>query len=307
MLCPGQRRQPQARQATMLRYRQMLPSGTRHADPRRPTQSPPVGTDHGNVGRAGHPQRRRARSSCHRPARHKGHAWSSDEARRFLESARADHDPFYAAYVLVLVLGLRKGEVLGLTWDDVDFDAAELTIGRQLQRVRGQLLHRETKTEGSDTTLPLPSICVAALRLRRRRAGRGSSQAGQRWRRTNLIFTTATAHRSSRATSAAPTTFASPRRGYAGSPSTTPAAPADHCSPILTYIHESPCRSSATHEFSITMEIYTRGLVRQDTRRAQETRRQPGPDDRCCTSLLYEGRRELRKRLGDTGSDLGWS
>ena len=39
--------------------------------------------------------------------------WSSEEARRFLESARADDDPLYAAYVLVLVLGMRKGEVLG--------------------------------------------------------------------------------------------------------------------------------------------------------------------------------------------------
>jgi integrase len=122
--------------------------------------------------------------------KHKGHAWSSDEARRFLESARADHDPFYAAYVLVLVLAFRKGEVLGLTWDDIDFDAAELTIGRQLQRVRGQLLHRETKTEGSDTTLPLPSICLAALRLRRAEQDEAEGRAGQRWRSTNLIFST---------------------------------------------------------------------------------------------------------------------
>ena len=122
--------------------------------------------------------------------KHKGHAWSSDEARRFLESARADHNPFYAAYVLILGLAFRKGEVLGLTWDDIDFDAAELTIGRQLQRVRGQLLHRETKTEGSDTTLPLPSICVAALRLRRAEQDDAQANAGQRWRRTNLIFTT---------------------------------------------------------------------------------------------------------------------
>jgi hypothetical protein len=39
--------------------------------------------------------------------------WSVDEARRFLESARHNQDPFYSAYVLILVLGLRKGEVLG--------------------------------------------------------------------------------------------------------------------------------------------------------------------------------------------------
>ena len=59
----------------------------------------------------------------------------------FLESARADDDPLYAGYTLVLALGLRKGEVLGLLWDDLDLDGGELTMGRQLQRVRHQLLH----------------------------------------------------------------------------------------------------------------------------------------------------------------------
>jgi integrase len=51
----------------------------------------------------------------------------------------------YAAYVLILVRGLRKGEVLGLTWDDVDLDEAELTIGQQLQRVGCKLLHRKPR------------------------------------------------------------------------------------------------------------------------------------------------------------------
>jgi integrase len=37
--------------------------------------------------------------------------WSVDEARSFLESARSDADPLYAAYVLILVTGLRRGEV----------------------------------------------------------------------------------------------------------------------------------------------------------------------------------------------------
>jgi integrase len=117
-------------------------------------------------------------------------AWSGDEARRFLESARADNDPFYAAYVLVLVLGLRKGEVLGLTWDDVDLDNAELAIGWQLQRVRRNLLHRETKTEGSDATLPLPAICVAALQYRRTQQQEARAKAGSTWQGSRLVFTT---------------------------------------------------------------------------------------------------------------------
>ncbi len=53
--------------------------------------------------------------------------WSVDEARRFLESARSESDRLCAAYVLLLVLGLRKGELLGLTWEMVSLDGAELS------------------------------------------------------------------------------------------------------------------------------------------------------------------------------------
>lgn len=60
--------------------------------------------------------------------KHKLKAWTSDEARVFLESARADGDPLYALYVLILVLGLRKGEALGLAWEDVDLDGGQLSI-----------------------------------------------------------------------------------------------------------------------------------------------------------------------------------
>lgn len=41
--------------------------------------------------------------------------WSVEEARKFLEAASAARDPLYTAYVLILVLGFRRGEVLGLT------------------------------------------------------------------------------------------------------------------------------------------------------------------------------------------------
>lgn len=89
-----------------------------------------------------------------KPRTRKNKPWSVDEARRFLESARTSGDPLYAAYVPVLVLGLRKGEVLGPPWSAVNLDAGELEVTWQLQRVRRELLHRETKTEASDATLP---------------------------------------------------------------------------------------------------------------------------------------------------------
>ncbi|RAO27942.1 hypothetical protein PSN13_05830 [Micromonospora saelicesensis] len=87
--------------------------------------------------------------------------------------------------------GLRKGEALGLTWEDVDLAAGELTIGRQRQRVRGQLLHRDTKTQASDATLPLPDICLTALKLRQQQQrDEAEAAAGKAWHETRLVFTT---------------------------------------------------------------------------------------------------------------------
>ncbi|WP_431897320.1 site-specific integrase [Nonomuraea sp. bgisy101] len=116
-------------------------------------------------------------------------AWSVDEARRFLENARDEADPLYAVYVLILVLGLRKGEVLGLDWKYVDLDAGELYVGEQLQRIRDQLRRRPVKTEDSEAPLPLPGICLAALWLRKRQQERDRQEAGDAWQGTGLVFT----------------------------------------------------------------------------------------------------------------------
>jgi integrase len=112
--------------------------------------------------------------------------------RKFLESARERRDPLYPAYVLILVLGLRRGEVLGLRWEDIDLDRSELTIGWQIQHIRRQLLHRETKTESSDAVLPLVDICATALREREKDQAAVRDAAGDDWPDQDLVFTTRT-------------------------------------------------------------------------------------------------------------------
>lgn len=91
-------------------------------------------------------------------------AWTAEQARQFLASARAARDPLYPSYVLLLVLGLRRGEVLGLQWADIDLDTATVHVHRELQRIDGRLVLGETKTLDSDAGLPLPPLCVEALR-----------------------------------------------------------------------------------------------------------------------------------------------
>ena len=117
-------------------------------------------------------------------------SWSVEEARQFLVSAKDDGDPLYAAYVLILVLGLRRGELLGLTWPMVDLDTAQLEVGYSLQRIGGRLVHGETKTEASDAVLPLPAICLAALRLHHQAQAAVKDAAGPFWIPTGHVFTT---------------------------------------------------------------------------------------------------------------------
>jgi integrase len=97
----------------------------------------------------------------------------------------------YAAYVLILALGLRRGEALGVRWADIDLDAEEIRIGWQIQRIRGELLHREAKTEASDAALPLVSLCTTALRERRKDQD-AAREAADTWTETGLVFTTRT-------------------------------------------------------------------------------------------------------------------
>lgn len=123
--------------------------------------------------------------------RKKRRRWTSEHARQFLASAKEDNDPLYAAYVLVVVEGLRKGEVLGLPIDAPDFIHQLLDIGWQLQRVGGKLLHRETKTAESDNPgLPFPSIVGAALRHRMEQRDRDKQAAADAWEEHGLMFTT---------------------------------------------------------------------------------------------------------------------
>ena len=86
--------------------------------------------------------------------------WSVEDARKFLVSAREAGDPYYAAYVLILVIGLRRGEALGLGWPEVDFASGVLTPARGLQRIGKQLVLDDLKSDDSEAPLPLPDICI---------------------------------------------------------------------------------------------------------------------------------------------------
>ncbi len=116
--------------------------------------------------------------------------WAADEARAFLAAAKAD--PLYAAFVLLIFYRLRRGEVLGLRWDDMDFDGGTIHIRQQLQRVRGELFLAPVKTQAGRRGLPLLDMAAQALKLQSERQAHYRIDMGSAWPETGLVFTTRT-------------------------------------------------------------------------------------------------------------------
>jgi len=116
--------------------------------------------------------------------------WSVEQVRRFLDSASADRDPLLVGYTLLLVLGLRRGEVFGLAWQDVDLEEREARIAWHLQRVAGPRVPRPTKTTSSDAVLPLPDICLVALRDRQALESSWRTQTAEAWQDCGLVLKT---------------------------------------------------------------------------------------------------------------------
>jgi integrase len=85
-------------------------------------------------------ERNQARLVEGKPRAKKGHddvlenVWESEEAKRFLEAARNAGPQAAAFYTLALETGMRKAELCGLKWQDVDFEAGTVRVVRQLAR-----------------------------------------------------------------------------------------------------------------------------------------------------------------------------
>jgi integrase len=108
------------------------------------------------------------------------------QARALLNAVKGHR--LEALYRLTLSLGLRRGEALGLRWQDVDLEHKTLRVVMALQRFKGKLVLDAPKTRSSARQLPLPDVLVSVLRAHRAAQEVERVEAGDAWQEHGLVF-----------------------------------------------------------------------------------------------------------------------
>ena len=85
-----------------------------------------------------------------------------DELQRFLIQAQAEG--YYELFLLDLSTGLRRGELMALQWDDLNFETGVLNVNKQVYQVNGELQFSEPKTKNSIRKIVLPPAVVEVLK-----------------------------------------------------------------------------------------------------------------------------------------------
>lgn len=112
--------------------------------------------------------------------------WYAEQLRAFLDFASDDR--LHALWMLAMTSGMRRGELLGLRWSDLDLDGARLRV-RQTRVAYGRLhVTKEPKTTRSRREIPLSPIAVETLRAHGTRQKREKLAAGQTYADHGLVF-----------------------------------------------------------------------------------------------------------------------
>jgi integrase len=116
--------------------------------------------------------------------------FSEPQARALLVAVRGD--PFEATYLLALLSGLRRCELLAHKWEDLDFDAGTLAVHRALERIGNRLEFVEPKSQSGRRILPLPASVVRALMAHKARQAVSRLALGPDYEDHGLLFPNST-------------------------------------------------------------------------------------------------------------------
>jgi integrase len=119
----------------------------------------------------------------------KNKAWTKEEVNIFLEAA--SKKGLVAPFLVDVVTGIRRGELLGLKWEDIDFKNKTITVNGTLYRRKGEGLKykQKTKTDSSDNrVIPIPDTVVEILKKEKALQDEMKKKFGNSYNSGNFVF-----------------------------------------------------------------------------------------------------------------------
>jgi integrase len=112
--------------------------------------------------------------------------WMPDQLRAFLEFTSSE--PLGPLFRVAAMTGLRRGEVCGLRWSDVDLERGRIEVRQQLTVLRGELFFGEPKTDHGRRKIDLDPATVAVLRSQWARRAEHRLAMGDGYQDHDLVF-----------------------------------------------------------------------------------------------------------------------
>jgi integrase len=117
--------------------------------------------------------------------------WTLEQAKQFLDMSRKRNPNYYIAFLLAIFTGMRKSEILGLQWKDIDFDNNLIYIQRSLlYKKGGEYEFDDVKSASSRRTIAIDSFVSAELKKHKIRQNEYKLAFGPEYQDWNLVVTT---------------------------------------------------------------------------------------------------------------------